>query len=138
MGHIETLVFLRVNYLLNELVDYLSSFLVVSPFEVIDIELSAWTLQFYHRFYFKNDWSLVIFEKYEFSGYQLEITRYHYSLLNPQNKPYLSFDNCPHHPEVSTFPHHKHFYPKHKHSPVSFSGEIADAFEEIKWLMINL
>ena len=135
MGHIETLIFLRINYILNELIDCLSELLVDSPFEVVDIELSTWTHQFYYRFYFENGWSLIIYEKYFFAEYQLKISRYHYALLSPQKETHLSFDNCPHHPHLSTFPHHKHFYPKHEHSPVGFSGEIVDAFEEIKWLM---
>jgi len=138
MGYIETLIYLRVNYFLNELSNYLSHLLVDSPFEVADIELSTWTHQFYHRFYFQNGWSLIIYEKYIFAEYQLKISRYHYALLHPQNEPHLSFDNCPHHRNLFTFPHHKHFYPKHNHSPMIFSGEIADAFEEIKWIMENL
>jgi len=129
MGYIETLIFLRINYFLNKLSDYLSHLLVDSPFDVVDVELSTWTHQFYHRFYFTNRWSLIIYEKYVFAEYQLEISRYHYALLNPQNQTYLSFDNCTHHRNLFSFPHHKHFYPKHKHPPMIFSGEIVDAFE---------
>ena len=83
MGHIETLIFLRINYILNELIDCLSELLVDSPFEVVDIELSAWTQQFYYRFYFENGWSLIIYEKYFFAEYQLKILRHHYALLSP-------------------------------------------------------
>lgn len=59
MGYIETLIFLRINYFLNKLSDYLSHLLVSSPFDVVDVDLSTWTHQFYHRFYFTNEWSLL-------------------------------------------------------------------------------
>ena len=90
MGHLETLIFLRVNYILNELMNYLSDSLSDSPFDVVDIEVTTFTHQFYHNFGFKNDWSLVIFEKYAFRKYQLEILNYHYALLNPHNNIHIS------------------------------------------------
>lgn len=83
MSHIESLIFLRITYILNELIDCLSELLVDSPYEVADIESSTYSHQFYHRFYFENGWSLIIYEKYVFGEYQLKISRYHYALINP-------------------------------------------------------
>jgi hypothetical protein len=75
----------------------------------------------------------VISEKYRYLDYQLAIF-YDYSLLGAQGEPIISFDNSPHHPTLTNFPHHKHYYPKAQHTPLSFSGRLADALHEIQWI----
>lgn len=49
--------------------------------------------------------------------------RYNYTYLNSDNDPIFSYDNSPHYPNLSTFPHHKHYYPKEKYAPVVFFGK---------------
>ncbi|MDI6794765.1 MAG: hypothetical protein QME81_18180 [bacterium] len=37
--------------------------------------------------------------------------------------------------DVSSFPHHKHYYPRDKYKPVAFSGNLIDFLQEVKWKM---
>lgn len=77
--------------------------------------------------------SVLIVERYAFFRYELEITHYNYALLDSNDTPIFSCDNAPHHPEVSTFPHHKHRYPKEKFPPTDFSGHLGTFLDDVKW-----
>lgn len=78
---------------------------------------------------------LYVAEEYGLLNYRLDISHYFYALSDHNGKIILSFDNVPHYPELATFPHHKHLYPKSKHNPIGFSGDLKDALEEIKWIL---
>ena len=54
---------------------------------------------------------ILIIERYIFRRHQLAITHYNYALFSAEGTPIFSCDNASHHPEVGTFPHHKHHYP---------------------------
>jgi hypothetical protein len=79
-----------------------------------------------------SEFHLHIFEVYTVENFQLLIVRYNYALYQ-KGVPILSCDNAPHHPEVSTFPHHKHRYPKERFKPTAFSGRIEDFLEDVLW-----
>lgn len=79
-----------------------------------------------------NQWNLRIREGYLIADYQLEI-EYGYVLLDSAGAVIFSCDNTPHHPQVRTFPHHKHRYPKDRFKPTEFSGRFADFLEEVLW-----
>lgn len=51
--------------------------------------------------YFKNDTNLRI-------ALDKERNAYSFYWLNEENNLIIGWDNRPHHPEVATFPHHKH------------------------------
>lgn len=57
--------------------------------------------------------NLRIQEKYNFEN----LTYYSYYWLSPSNKLIIGWDCAPHHPSISTYPHHKHItYQKNVHS----------------------
>ena len=64
MGYLETLIYLRVSFILNEITEYFSELLNYSVYEVVDVELCTYIQQFYHQFDFRNDWSLILYERY--------------------------------------------------------------------------
>jgi hypothetical protein len=84
------------------------------------------------RYQLTNRWELRVKEGYVLEQYQLEIT-YGYVLLNEVGDHIFSCDNVPHHPQVRTFPHHKHRYPKTKFKPTEFSGRFDDFLDEVLW-----
>jgi hypothetical protein len=51
-------------------------------------------------------YSLDVFEYYTVAD---GVTKYRYNLLNDQKEIVARWDNAPHHPEMSTHPHHVHF-----------------------------
>ncbi|MCP4344176.1 MAG: hypothetical protein GY795_01450 [Desulfobacterales bacterium] len=36
--------------------------------------------------------------------------RYRYQYMKPDRSLIFRYDNAPHHPEISTYPHHKHYH----------------------------
>lgn len=72
-------------------------------------------------------------ERYEIAHYQLVIAQYNYALYDGSLEVVFSFDNVPHHPELGTFPHHKHLYLKEAFEPKPFSGRFEDFLDEVVW-----
>jgi hypothetical protein len=68
-------------------------------------------------------------EIYECENYELKIRHYNYSFVDISLSLIFSCDNRPHHPQVSTFPHHKHYHPK---QIVAFSGKLSDFLKEVR------
>lgn len=81
----------------------------------------------------KEGQTVLIVERYAFEQYQLEITQYNYALLASDGTPIFSCDNAPHHPQVRTFPHHKHRYPKEQFPPTDFSGDLGAFLDDVRW-----
>ncbi len=80
-----------------------------------------------------NGFQILIYERYEITHYQLVIAQYNYALYDESREVIFSFDNAPHHPELVTFPHHKHLYPKEAFKPKPFSGRFEDFLDEVVW-----
>lgn len=61
------------------------------------------------------------------------LASYSYQLITA-GQPLLRYDNAPHHPEVETFPHHKHVEgkvkPLHDHSLEAFLKEARQLLEK--------
>jgi hypothetical protein len=132
MGQREGLLYGRILDVFTQIVEELGSLIEISPFETEDPEDFLVKEALSLKVPIARGHTLVVVEKYFFEEYQLHITKYNYSLVDPQNKLIVSYDNLPHHPELSNFPHHKHLYPKGGFSPISFSGKLTDALKEIK------
>ena len=62
-----------------------------------------------------------------------EIAKYSYTLLHGE-RPVLRYDNAPHHPNIETFPHHKHendeVKPLHDNSIEAFLKEVRRFIEK--------
>jgi hypothetical protein len=134
MELLDYLISQRVHVLLNEIETRLSAYLRDDVYEVIDVEQCVHARKLLCKIRLQNDTVLAIREAYSLRGYELGVV-YNYMLLAADESPLFSYDNSPHHPHLSTFPHHKHFYPKRKHAPIGFSGRLQDALEEIRWFL---
>ncbi len=62
-----------------------------------------------------------------------KIAKYSYTLLHGE-RPVLRYDNAPHHPNIETFPHHKHendeVKPLHDNSIEAFLKEVRRFIEK--------
>ncbi len=57
---------------------------------------------------FMDSSSLIIFQHVLVKEENLIITDYRYHYMDADNRLVFRYDNAPHHPEINTFPHHKH------------------------------
>ena len=51
---------------------------------------------------------LIIFQHVRVERDKVIITDYRYHYMGTDNRLIFRYDNAPHHPEINTFPHHKH------------------------------
>ena len=54
-----------------------------------------------------RSYRLTIMEYFTVSA---NVIRYRYHLMDNDNNPVIRWDNAPHHPDISTFPHHVHYW----------------------------
>ncbi len=64
--------------------------------------------EFYARLRFPDDSTLEIVEKLLVEQLVIRKTRYVYHYQTSDNRLVFRYDNAPHHPEIATYPHHKH------------------------------
>lgn len=57
---------------------------------------------------FINNSRLIFFEFLRQTGDKVEREKYRYHFMDSDNQLIFRYDNAPHHPEISTFPNHKH------------------------------
>ena len=107
---------------------------IVSPYfptehDDFDASILGW---FRDSITFVDGSKLFIREEYRLVDWELAI-RYGYIYLDTDGNEMLRFDNSPFHPEIWSFPHHKHSaeYPDAK----PFSGELRDVIAEIDALV---
>jgi hypothetical protein len=79
-----------------------------------------------------NNWVVQVRESYETEAYELRVDDV-YLLMDAIGAHILTCDNAPHHPQMRTFPHHKHRYPKDRFKPTEFSGRFEDFLDEVLW-----
>ncbi|NOX60981.1 MAG: hypothetical protein GXP42_03400 [Chloroflexi bacterium] len=66
------------------------------------------TSEFYARLRFPDDSQLQVVEKLIVERFTIIKARYSYHYQRADGALVFRYDNAPHHPEISTFPHHKH------------------------------
>jgi len=59
--------------------------------------------------------------------FKSSLQRYSYYWLDALDNQIIGWDNAPHHPEIETFPHHKHMDGK----PLPSKDKLIDAFQYI-------
>ena len=64
--------------------------------------------EFYARLRFSDDSMLEIVEKLATDPFLIRKSRYVYHYQAANNQLVFRYDNAPHHPEITTHPHHKH------------------------------
>ncbi|MFP4395209.1 MAG: DUF6516 family protein [Anaerolineales bacterium] len=66
------------------------------------------TSEFYAVLRFYDGSRLQVVEKLVVETYTIFKSRYAYHYQDADNSTIFRYDNAPHHPEINTFPHHKH------------------------------
>lgn len=84
---------------------------------------------------FVNGSRLVFFEFLRRSGTRLDREKYRYHFMDSRNRLIFRYDNAPHHPQVSTFPHHKHLPGGVVESP---APDIAGVLGEIEEYVLGI
>jgi len=135
MGHLDNLIRLRLYTIIGLMTDIFAEQIATPRYQEIDVEFWVNLEKFYFECMLIDGSKVFVAEEYGLLNYRLEIQHYFYGINDQYGKMIISFDNAPHYPELATFPHHKHLYPKSKHRPIGFSGDFADALEEIKWIL---
>lgn len=129
----KNLITIHIYSLFSLLVEVLTSLLETEPYLDFDTERFINQKGIDIAIKLTDGSKIYLAEKYGFEEYNLKIIDYNYSFVDPHQNLKLSCDNRPHHPEILTFPHHKHYYPKDKYKPVAFSGALIEFLQEVKW-----
>jgi len=81
----------------------------IEDLEVLDrSDTPGQTSEFYARLRFHDDSQLQIMEKLIVERFTIIKERYAYHYQRADGALVFRYDNVPHYPEISTFPHHKH------------------------------
>jgi hypothetical protein len=132
MSFEENIISIRVYSVLSSINEILNYWLKTDLYLTFDIQKFIDRKQLKLLIELTNKYTIFCFEEYKIEDYELQIVKYNYSYLDESEIPIFSCDNRPHHPELSTFPHYKHYYPKQSHKPVAFSGKLSDFLKEVK------
>lgn len=68
------------------------------------------------------------------TGRTLSVDKYRFHYMDRQNRMIFRYDNAPHHPDLTSFPHHKHI--SNRTIPASFK-ELTDILEEISAIILQ-
>jgi hypothetical protein len=134
LEHLEALIAVRVYDIINTILVVFPSLSSVKLYEEFDLDKAIHFRRIRSKVSLPKRYSVTISEKYLYRNYKLVIL-YNYSFLNAKGEFVFTYDNSSHYPDLANFPHHKHFHPKDKYPPVSFSGELIDALREIMWMI---
>ena len=80
------------------------------------------------------DSSVLEFAVFAAASPEITIDKYRYQYMKKDGRLIFRYDNAPHHPEVSSFPHHKHTSDK---VAVSSMPVIKDILNEISTLILQ-
>ncbi|MBU1262671.1 hypothetical protein KKG61_06430 [bacterium] len=126
----ENLVTIHIYGVLSLIVENLSSLMKTQPYLEFDLEQFINEEELELTIEFVDNSRIYCREAYGFENYKLKIGYYNYSFVDAFQNLIFSCDNRPHHPQIPTFPHHKHYYLKQ--TPVAFSGNLVDFLNEVK------
>lgn len=132
MGLKENLVAIHIYSVLSLLVEHLSSLMKTEPYLDFDPEQFIKEEELDILIELIDGSRIYCIETYEYEDYTLKVCDYNYSFVNTHQNLIFSCDNSPHHPQVPTFPHHKHYHQKQAQQPVAFSGRLVDFLAEVK------
>jgi len=68
------------------------------------------------------------------TGRVLSVDKYRFHYMDSQSRMIFRYDNAPHHPDLASFPHHKHI--SNRTIPASFK-ELSDILEEISAIILQ-
>jgi hypothetical protein len=134
MEHLESLITSRAYEVINSLLKFFPYLSTVELYGLFDVDQVVSDRRLNFSVSLEGGYTLVVSERYDYQEYQL-VALYNYSLLSSTKEFIVSYDNSPHHSHLTNFPHHKHLYPRSQYRPGDFSGKLADALNEIKWVI---
>lgn len=85
--------------------------------------------------FFTDKSRLAIFEFLRLTEGKVRCEKYRYQYMNEKGGLIFRYDNAPHHPEVKTFPHHKH---AHRKTFASKAQSLSKILEEIQKNILDL
>ncbi|GEM_PF-4299502 len=132
----ENLLLQRIYTLIGEVEETFEDYLEHSILDSTEIEYALIEESFFIRITLIGGFVLIIKEEYSMEHHRLQIL-YNYTLLSPDTKPVISYDNRPHHGNLETYPNHKHYYPKSKYNAMAFNGDVNQALHEMLWIIEN-
>jgi hypothetical protein len=113
----------------------LSDSAVVVTYDLVEAQSSAHTSYLEGSVTFTNNARLIFFEFWRQTNSGLERDKYRYHLMNSQGQLVFRYDNAPHHPQIATFP-------DHKHTPngllESVAPDFAALFEEVESYVLGI
>ena len=81
---------------------------LVVTYDLVKVQLSSSTGYIERQVTFINNSRFVFFEFLRQPTAEVECEKYRYHFMNSDDQLFFRYDNAPHHPEIATFPHHKH------------------------------
>jgi len=81
---------------------------LVVTYDLVKVQLSSSTGYIEGQVTFINNSRFVFFEFLRQTAAEVERDKYRYHFMNSDDQLIFRYDNAPHHPEIATFPHHKH------------------------------
>jgi len=101
----------RLHHYLGRLYDIIVSRqeITIEEFDILDrSDGPGQTSEFYARLRFPDHSRLQVVERLIVERYTITKTRYAYHYQRADETAIFRYDNVPHHPELKTYPHHKH------------------------------
>jgi hypothetical protein len=108
---------------------------VVVTYDLVEAQLSVYTGYLEGSVTFTNNARLIFFEFWRQTNTSLERDKYRYHLMDSQNQLVFCYDNAPHHPQIVTFPDHKHIPDGLLESA---APDFADVFEEAELHVLGI
>ena len=108
----------------NQIEDAISRSALVVTYDLVNVRLSISTGYVEGTITFINNFRFAFFEFIRQTSGVAEREKYRYHFMNDDDQLIFRYDNAFHHPEISTFPHHKHL-------PEELSGSAAPDFTDV-------
>jgi len=96
------------HYYLNKIIKYVDNNPFIVTHQLSIIRLSPHTGYLEGRIEFIDRSTLLIFEFLLEKEEKVKKDKYRYHYLNAKSELIFRYDNAPHFPDLTTFPHHKH------------------------------
>jgi len=101
----------RLHHYLGRLYDIILSRqeIAIEELDILDrSDAPGHTSEFYARLRFPDNSQLQVVERLIVERYTITKARYAYHYQRADGTTIFRYDNVPHHPELKTYPHHKH------------------------------
>lgn len=108
---------------------------LVITYELAEMRLSANTGYVEGSVTFTNGARLIFFEFFRQTASETAREKYRYHFMDADNRLIFRYDNAPHHPEVASFPHHKHLGLK---IAASSAPQFVEVFVEVELNILGI